>query len=260
MHHFFKHIALIIELTKREFFARYLGSFIGGAWTLIHPLFLLTVYTVAFGIILKRGWGNGVTASEYALLLFAGLIIFNTFAEVFTKSPTVILANPNFVKKIVFPLELLLVVQVISAFANAAICIFIWLIGYWLIIGTPHASILFLPLIFLSFTPLLLGFGWLISALGVFIRDLGPITSIISHSLLFLTPIFYSIDEAPELFRKILWFNPLTLIVEQLRVVLFFGGLPSFGLLLLFFIFATAFSILCLFIFLRLKPNFGDVL
>ena len=259
MNYFLKNYGLIIELTKREFFGRYLGSFVGGFWSLIQPVFLLTVYTIAFGIILKAKWGFAGNTIDYAFILFAGLIVYNAFTEILNKSPLLILGNTNYVKKIVFPLEILPTVVVITALINASISILIWIIGYWLLIGDPPLTFIMFPIVLITFTPLLLGFGWLISALGVFVKDLTPITFLISHTLLFLTPIFYSIDAAPDIIQDLLVLNPLTYIVQQLRLVLFYGELPYYKAMGIYLFLSALFALMCFLFFKKVRPYFGDI-
>ena len=259
LNYFLKHYGLIIELTKREFLGRYLGSFVGGFWSLIQPVFLLTVYTIAFGIILKAKWGFAGNTIDYAFILFAGLIVYNAFTETLNKSPMLILGNTNFVKKIVFPLEILPIIVVITALINASISVLIWLVGYWVLVGSPPLTFIMFPIVFISFTPLLLGFSWLISALGVFVRDLGPITFMISHTLLFLTPIFYSIDAAPDMIQDLLVLNPLTYIVQQLRLVLFYGEMPYYIAIGIYFFLSSLFALLCFVFFKKVRPYFGDL-
>ena len=259
MDYLLRHCGLIFELTKREFSNRYQQSFIGIFWSFIQPLFLLTVYTVAFGVILKARWGFAGSTLDYALILFAGLIVLNSFTEVFTKAPTLILNNPNFVKKLVFPIELLPIVTVLVSLMNALIGILILLIGYTILIGTPQQTVLMIPVIFGCFVPVLIGFGWLLSALGVFIRDLSPLTALLSHALLFLTPIFYSIEAAPIFLRKLLLLNPLTFIVEQVRLTLFYGQIPSLKSLAIYFVLASIFAFISLLIFRKLRINFADM-
>ncbi len=257
--YFLKHSGLILELTKREFFGRYLGSFIGGFWSLIQPVFLLSVYTIAFGIILKARWGFAGNTIDYAFILFAGLIIYNAFTETLNKSPMLILGNTNYVKKVVFPLEILPIVVVITSLINASISILIWVVGYWILVGFPPMTFIIFPIILISFTPLLLGFGWLFSALGVFVKDLTPITFLISHTLLFLTPIFYSIDAAPDIIQDFLVLNPLTYIVQQLRLILFYGELPYYKAIGIYFLLSSFFALICFLFFKKVKPYFGDL-
>lgn len=227
-------------------------------WSFVQPLFLLIVYTVAFGVILKARWGFSGSTSDYALMLFAGLIIFNAFSECLSKSPLLIIGNPNFVKKVVFPLELLSVITVLTALTYACIAIVVWILGYIILVGPVKITALFYPAILICFTPLLLGLCWLLSALGVFIRDISQITNMLSHTLLFLTPIFYSIDSVPPFLKKPLMLNPLTFIVEQFRCVLFLGEMPSFRGLLIYFILASLFAGASLLLFRRLRPSFAD--
>lgn len=256
--YFGQYSSLVFELTKREFSSRYRGSFGGVLWSFAQPLFMLTVYTVAFGVILKARWGIAGSTSDYALMIFAGLIIFNAFSECLSKSPTLIGGNPNFVKKVVFPLELLPVITVLTALTHACIAIAVWIAGYVILIGSSKVTALFFPAILLCFTPTLLGLSWLLSALGVFVRDISQLTGMLSQMLLFLTPIFYSIEAAPRFLQKLLMLNPLTFVVEQFRRVLFLGQMPSFKGLIIYFILSSLFALVSLAIFRRLRPSFAD--
>jgi lipopolysaccharide transport system permease protein len=250
---------LVRELVRREFSGRYHGSFGGVAWSFAQPLFLLAVYTFAFGVVLKARWGFSGGTGDYALMVFAGLIVFNAFAECLAKAPTLVLANPNYVKKVRFPLEVLPWVMALTAIFHAFIGIAIWLLGYLLLVGVPKASALFFPAIFVCFFPLLLGIGWLLSALGVLVRDIGQLTTMLSHALLFVTPIFYGIEAVPPAFRTLLMLNPLTFVVEQLRSVLFFGHVPALGGLLAYFLLSSAFAWGSLMLFRRMRPGFADL-
>ncbi len=254
-----RHRSLVLELTKREFTGRYRGSFGGIIWSFVQPLFLLTVYTIAFGVILKARWGFSGGVADYALMLFAGLIIFNAFSECLIKSTTLITSNPNFVKKVVFPLELLPVITVATVLIHALIGITVWLLGYILLFGVPKSTVILFPLILVCFIPLMLGVGWLLSALGVIIRDISQLSGMLSHTLLFLTPIFYSIEAAPPLLQNLLMLNPLTFVVEQFRLVLFYGQMPAMKGLALYFVLASLFAWLSLALFRRLRPTFADM-
>ncbi|WP_145573387.1 ABC transporter permease [Yersinia alsatica] len=253
------HRSLVIELTKREFSGKYRGSFGGVIWSLVQPLFMLAVYTIAFGMILKARWGFSGSTVDYALMLFAGLIVFNLFSEILTKSTMLIIGQPNFVKKVVFPLELLPVITVFTALVHAFIGIVVWLLGYQLLVGTPKLTIFFVPLILLCFLPVLLGVGWLLSSIGVIFRDISQITGMLNHVLLFLTPIFFSIDAAPPMLQKFLLLNPLTFIVEQFRLVLFYGEIPMFKGLTIYCMLATLFAWASFVLFSRLRPYFANM-
>lgn len=251
--------SLLLELTKREFSGKYRGSFGGIFWSFAQPLFMLAVYTIAFGVILKARWGFSGSTADYAFMLFAGLIVFNAFSDVLIKSTTLITNNPNFVKKVVFPLELLPVIAVATALVHAFIGVAVWLIGYVLVIGPPQVTTLFFPLVLICLIPLLLAISWMLSAIGVVVKDISQITAMLSHTLLFLTPIFYSIDAAPLLIQKLLMLNPLTYIVEQLRLVLFYGQAPALKGLLIYFCLASMFSWAAYILFQRLRPSFADL-
>jgi lipopolysaccharide transport system permease protein len=253
-----RHRSLVLELARREFSGRYQGSFGGIAWSFAQPLFLLAVYTVAFGVILQARWGFSGGTADYALMLFAGLIIFNAFSECLGKAPLLIAANPNFVKKVVFPLELLPWVMAFTILLHSVIAIGIWFAGYALLYGLPKPTAILVPSILVCFFPLLLGVGWLLSALGLFVRDISQLTAMLSHALLFLTPIFYSIDAVPPVLQPALMLNPLTFVVEQLRLVLYFGQVPVWRGLLVYFALSCVFAWAALLVFRRLRPKFAD--
>jgi lipopolysaccharide transport system permease protein len=255
----FRHRSLVIELTKREFSGKYRGSFGGMAWSFAQPLFLLTVYTIAFGVILKARWGFSGGTANYAVMLFAGLIIFNAFSECLIRSTNLISGNPNFVKKIVFPLELLPVIMVATAMIHALIAMAVWFLGYFALFGTPKGTAVLFPVILICLIPVMLGTGWLLAAVGVIVKDIGQLTGMLSQTLLFLTPIFYSIEAAPPVLQKLLMLNPLTFIVEQFRRVLFYGEMPALKGLLIYFVLASVFAWASLALFRRLRPAFADM-
>ena len=255
-----RHRSLVLELTRREFSGRYRGSFGGVVWSFAQPLFLLAVYTFAFGVIFKAPWGFAGGTGDYALMLFAGLIVFNAFAECLSKAPTLVTSNPNFVKKVVFPLDMLSWVMALTAVFHALIGIAVWFLGYLILTGIPSPGTLLFPLVLASFFPLLLGLGWLLSAMGVVVRDIGQLTAMVSHALLFLTPIFYSIDAVPPVLRGLLMTNPLTFLVEELRLVLVHGKVPHFSGLAVYFVLSSLFAWVALQIFRRLRPRFADML
>lgn len=256
---FWRHRGLTYELIKREFSGRYRGTFGGVLWSLVQPLVMLAIYTIAFGVVMRAQWGFSGGTVNYALMLFVGLIVFNVFAECLNRSPSLVVDNPNFVKKVPFPLELLSVVMVVVALGHALIGLLVWLVGYALLIGLPHLTVILSALILLVFLPVLLGLGWLFSALGVVVRDISQLTAMLGHAMLFLTPIFYSIDAAPPLLAHLLMLNPVTFIVEQLRSVLYYGQLPALKGLLIYFALASLFAWTSLAVFRRLRPGFADM-
>jgi len=254
-----RHRALVAELTRREFSGRYRGSFGGVVWSFVQPLFLLAVYTVAFGVILKARWGFAGGTASYALMVFAGLIVFNAVSECLVKAPHLVTANPNYVKKVVFPLELLPWVMAFTVLLHALLGLAVWLLGYAVLYGVPKPTAILAPLVLACLAPLLLGLGWLLSAIGVAVRDVSQLTNLVSHALLFLTPIFYGVEAAPPLVQALLLLNPLTFVVEDLRLVLYYGELPAWRPLAMYFAFSSAFAWGALLVFRRLRPGFADM-
>ena len=204
-------------------------------------------------------WGFSGDTGDYALMVFAGLIVFNAFAECLNAAPSLVTSNPNYVKKVVFPLEVLPWVMAVTALSHALIGIAVWLVFFAILHGTPHATVALFPAVLLCLFPLLLGAGWLLAALGVVIRDTAQVAALVSHALLFLTPIFYGIDAVPPLLQNFLLANPLTFVVEQLRLVLYLGVPPSYLGLAVYFVLACAFAALCLAIFRRMRPQFAEL-
>ncbi|OBU66945.1 sugar ABC transporter permease [Stenotrophomonas maltophilia] len=215
---------LIRALAAREIAARYRGSLLGLAWALVQPIFMLAIYTFVFSEVFKARWpGGSGTRTEFALVLFSGLLVFNLFSEVFNRSPQLIVGNANYVKKVVFPLEILPVVSVLTAMFSLAVNLLVWFVFYIVSYGMPPVTALLLPLALLPMVLFMTGLAWLLSALGVFLRDTAQITAIITTAVMFLTPIFYPIDAIPPSFRPILNINPLAPVVAQIRDVLIWG-------------------------------------
>ena len=251
---------LVWELVRREFSSRHGGAVRGIFWAFAQPLVLLSIYAVAFGVLLKTRWGSDGGAASYAFMVFAGLIVFNLFTECLTAAPRLITGNPNYVKKVLFPLELLPWVAALTALANALIAVLVFTAGQLLLFASLKPTLLYFPLVLAALLPVLLGTGWLFSALGVALRDLDPFVRLLSHALLFLTPVFYGLEIVPEGLRPFLFLNPLTFIVEQFRRVALLGQAPDMAGLALYLSLATAFSAAALWFFRRLRPSFADLL
>jgi len=224
---------LIKTLIKREVIGRYRGSVLGILWSFFNPVFMLTVYTFVFSVIFKARWnGGGDSKTEFALILFAGLMVFNLFAECVNRSPGLILSNVNYVKKVIFPLEILPLVSFGVASFHTAISFGVWLLFFLLFLGLPPITALLLPIIMLPLVLLTLGLSWFLASLGVYLRDVGQFIGITITALLFLSPIFYPVSGLPEEYQPFLLVNPLTPVIEQVRDILIWGKTPdwiSFG-------------------------------
>ena len=220
---------LIKASAKRDVLGRYRGSVFGLLWSFFNPLFMLAVYTFVFSVVFKARWNAGSDSkTEFALLLFAGLIVFNLFAECINRAPGVIISNVNYVKKVVFPLEILPVVALMSALFHGLINLGVWFLAYLVFFGLPHVTTLYLPLVIIPMLMFIMGLSWFFSSLGVYLRDVSQFVLLITTVLMFLTPIFYPVTALPEQYRFFLYINPLTVAVEQARDVMFFGKCPAF--------------------------------
>ena len=220
---------LIVQMTKRDVAGRYKGSVMGLAWSFFNPVFMLVVYTFVFSEIFKARWGVGGEESktQFAVLLFVGLIVLGLVSEVLNRAPGLIIANVNFVKKVVFPIEILPVIAMGAALFHGLISLGVLLAAFALFNGYLQWTVVFIPLVLLPLIILTTGLAWMLASLGVFLRDVGQTVVIITTVLLFLSPVFYPLTAVPERFRPIIMTNPLTFIIEQAREVLIWGHLPN---------------------------------
>jgi lipopolysaccharide transport system permease protein len=254
---------LIIQLTKKEIVERYRGSLLGVAWTLISPLVMLLIYTFVFAIILKAKWGTADEASpptEFALTLLAGLIPFSLFSEVITRAPTLVLNSQNYVKKVVFPLEVLPVVAVCTACFHSLLSMGILLIGILFFLDYISPLIVLLPLAYIPLVLLTVGLAWFLASLGVYLRDLGQITGPVIQALLFLSPVFYPITLVPEPLRPLFYVNPLTTIISGFRRAVLWQDTLPWGAWAAWTGLSAAIALLGLVWFMKTKKGFADVM
>lgn len=228
------HRELTSQFASRHIQAKYKGQALGLFWALIDPLMLLAIYTFVFGFIFNRASGAGGAAGDgasggiarYALEVFAGILVFTIFRETVGPSPTLIVSQPNFVKKVVYPLETFPVSQVLVALFNFAVGMVIWVIGYSIFSEShiPSPGLLLLPIVILPVAVLGLGLSWFLSSLGVFLRDLQTPVSNILQMLFFMSAIFYRIEDVPPPFRIVIQLNPFAQSVTAARAVMFGEG------------------------------------
>ena len=251
---------LFSAATKREVMGRYRGSFLGILWSFFNPLLMLAVYTFVFSVVFKARWGGSESKTEFALVLFAGMIVFNLFSECINRAPNLILGNPNYVKKVVFPLEILPLIGLGAALFHFVISLGVWLFAYIIFYGVPHLSVLFLPLILVPFILFIMGVSWALASLGVYLRDVGQFIGILTTVLMFLSPIFYPVSALPEAYRGLIYMNPMTPVIEQARAVLFFGVFPDFAMLGIYLIATSLIAWLGFFWFQKTRKGFADVI
>jgi lipopolysaccharide transport system permease protein len=222
---------LIAQMTKREVMGRYKGSAMGLAWSFFNPVFMLVVYTFVFSVIFKSRWGVGEEESKsmFAIVLFIGMIVHGLFAEVLNRAPSLILSNVNYVKKVVFPLEVLPVVSMGAALFHSVISVGVLLAAFVLFKGYLPWTAIFFLLVLLPLVIFTLGLAWMLASLGVFLRDLGQTIGIITTVLLFLSPVFYPSSALPKGYQNWLLLNPLTFFIEESRNVLIWGRMPDWA-------------------------------
>jgi lipopolysaccharide transport system permease protein len=251
---------LVWQLTKREVIARYRGTALGLLWTLVHPLFMVAIYTFVFREVFRARWDHETGAADFGLVLFAGLIVFSLMAECMQRAPWLIVSNPSFVKKVVFPLEILPWTVLGSAFFHAAVSFALLVVLWTLGRGSLPWTALALPLPLLPLALLTLGVSWFLAACGVYLRDTAQMVGLLTVALLFTSPIFYPASAFPEVYRDYLWLNPLTYVVEEVRGLLFLGRSPSWRALGSHLILGVAVAWLGWWWFERTRPGFADVL
>ena len=220
---------LILQLTMREITGRYRSSSLGVVWSLITPLVTLLLYTFVFGVVFKARWPGTANENlaEYGLLLFAGITAFSIFSESVTRAPGLITGSPNYVKKVVFPLEVLPVSVVGSALFHMLISTGLLVVGAWFLLGTLSATLWLLPVVLLPLACLSLGLAWILASLGVYLRDIGHTVGLVTQVLFFTTPIFYAVETVPDRYRWVMAINPLTPLVENMRRVSVLGMFPD---------------------------------
>lgn len=253
---------LIFQMSKREVVGRYRGSIMGMAWSFFNPVLMLAVYTFVFSVVFKARWGVGGEESktQFAIVLFVGMIVHGLFAEVLNRAPGLILGNVNYVKKVVFPLEILTAVTMGAALFHSLISLGVLLMAFALLNGHLYWTAILIPLVLFPLVILTLGFAWILASLGVFLRDVGQAIGVITTVMLFLAPVFYPMSALPEQLQPWVMANPLTFIIEQAREVLIWGHLPNWQGLGIYLLVATGVAWMGYAWFQKTRKGFADVL
>lgn len=252
---------LILSLTKRDIASKYKGSLIGLLWTFIYPVLMLAVYTFVFSVVFKARWpGGSDSKTEFALILFSGLMIFNIFSECISRAPSLIIGNVNYVKKVVFPLSILPIVSLLSSLFHFVMAMIVWVVFYLIFFGMPKVEILLLPLAILPMLLIVLGSSYFLCALGVYIRDIIQFIGVFVTMLMFLSPLFYPVSALPESFQSLMHLNPLTYAIETTRDLLIFGRQMEWGGWGRKVLYSTLALVLGYAFFAKTKRGFADVL
>lgn len=259
---FWRHRHLIWQMMRRDVVGRYRGSMLGLLWSFFNPVFMLTVYTFVFSVVFQAKWGQGQGGGkgEFAIILFAGLIVFNLFADIINGAPNLILANANYVKKVVFPLEILPIVSMGAALFHGLISVFVLLCFYFAVYNTLSWTVLLFPVVIFPLLVFILGCAWFLSSLGVFLRDVSQTIGILITALMFTSPIFFPLSALPEDLRPYLLLNPIAFIIEQARRVLIWGHLPDWQGLGIYAACSLAVAWCGFFWFQKTRKGFADVL
>jgi len=253
--------SLILALSKREVLGRYRGASFGLLWSILSPFLMLCVYAFAFGSILNSRWPQpSGSVNSFAIILFVGLIVHGFFAECFTRAPMLITSNVSYVKKVIFPIEILPWPMVVSALFHTLMNVIVLILLRLVVDHQFSWTIAFLPIVFFPLVILMLGVGWFLSALGVYIRDISQITGVLSTALLFTSSAVVPVNAIPEQYRFVFSLNPLTFIIDQAREVSLWGGTPDWSGLGVYALASGLFALVGFTWFSATRRGFGDVL
>ena len=252
---------LIARMGQREIIGRYKGSAMGLAWSFITPLFMLAIYTFVFSVVFQARWGTSEESkTQFAVVLFAGLIVHTLFSDVINRAPQLVLGNVNYVKKVVFPLEILPVVQLLSATFHALVSVAVLIAAQLVFQGSLPITALLLPVVLLPFLLLTLGLAWCLASLGVFVRDVGQTINLVTSVMLFMSPVFFPVQSLPPALQPWMHLNPLTFVIEQVREVVVWGRLPDWQGLAVYSLASIATAWLGFAWFQKTRKGFADVL
>lgn len=254
--------SLLKQLVIRNIAGRYRGSMLGLLWSFAQPLMMLCVYTFVFSIVFKIRWGveTAGSRSAFAMIMFCGMAMYNVFAESLNANCGIVVANVNFVKKVIFPLEILPLSQTLASFALGLVWFLLLFSGTIFFFGKVSLTMLLLPVILLDLFLFTLGLSYFMASLGVYVRDMLYALGVVLQILFFMTPIFYSIEMVPERYRWLLQINPLTTMIEEARKVFLYGQLPNWTFLGVSFLVSIIVCQLGIAWFSKTKKGFSDVL
>ena len=259
-----QHWRLIVSLTRRDLAERFQGSLLGPLWYLITPAILILTYTLVFGVVFKvrAPFARGAESSnvEFGLFLFSGLLIFTVFSDVVSRSSSLVVSKPNFVKKVVFPLEILSIVAVLSALAGGVLSFALLLLATLVLTGgVAVTSVLYLSALLLMI-PMLVGLSWFLAALGTYVRDVAQIIGLLLTVVLFLSPVFTPLSAFPATVRAYLLLNPVSIPIELGHLTFFLRETPPLGSIAAYLGAALAVMSLGWAFFQKTRTGFADVL
>jgi homopolymeric O-antigen transport system permease protein len=258
----YRHRSLLHQLIKRDVLGRYRGSFLGAFWSLLRPLAMLCMYAVVFGFIFQSRLSAGAEENrlDFTLALFCGLLLFDFFAESCSRAPTLVLLKPNYVTKVVFPLEILVVSAVGAALVQMCISLVPLVVALLVAHGAIPPTMALLPLILMPLILFALGLGWFLSSLGVFVRDINAVVPVALTILMFASAIFYSLDRVPAELQPLFLLNPIAALVAEARKVALWGIFPDWARLGVDLAASFLVAVAGYAFFMRTKSAFADVM
>jgi lipopolysaccharide transport system permease protein len=256
------HRFLLRQLVRKGVVTTYQGSMIGVAWIVVRPLLTLAIYGFCFGVVFQGRFFRQTNGGpfEFAMVLFIGLTIFSVLSEMLSVAPSLVAGNANFVKRVVFPLDLLVPAQLGSALAQMTMSAAVFLAVRVFLDPPLGWAALSVPIVLLPYLMLTLGLSWFLASLGVFVRDLQQVVPLAITGLMFLSPLFYPVSALPPVLQSLVYLNPLTFIVESARNALFRNEWPDPIGLVVYFVFAGFAMWLGWAWFEKTKKGFADVL
>jgi lipopolysaccharide transport system permease protein len=258
---FWRHRALALSLARRRVEAHYRGAALGMFWAVLQPLLLLSIYTFVFSSVLGARWGPTETNPRaFALHLFSGLVLFQFYASVANDAPNLMLSHATYLKQVIFPAEVLPMASLLAALFDLVVGLALWIGFYGMERGVPPPTALGLLLIVIPIALLAIATSWLLSSLGVFLRDLAQLTSLAVTALMFLSPIFYPVTRVPAAMRDVYDLNPFAHLLDATRQLLFDGAWPDWGPIAVVAIGAWLFAWGAYAWFMRTRHTFADVL
>lgn len=252
---------LISQLVTREIKGKFQGTHLDFLWVFLEPMLMLSVYTFVFRVIFNRHWhSKGESILEFGIILFSGLLIFNLFRDTINSAPKLIFKNVNYVKKVVFPLEILPVVSLLTGLYHLCASLLILGVLYFLVYGQLHLEVIYIPVVILPYVLMIFGASLFLASIGVYFRDIAQLIAMLVMATLFLSAVFYPIDSVPEQYRIWFYLNPVAFTIDQFRGLVILGRMPSWEWLAYYYPASMVFSWLGLFWFQKTRHGFSDVL
>ena len=254
--------SLFLMMVRNNILAKFRHSVLGFFWLFIPPLCILLIYVYMFSVIFKLKWPDADITSRWSfgLVIYTGITLYSVFSETLMGSMGLLLARANIIKRVPFPLELLSPALALANYLIMyAVLLLIFVISQCTDGGGSWMALVYLPLTTLPLLFLTAGCSWVISAAGLFFRDLGNLLGIVILLLFFSAPVFYDAVQIPEQYRWALYLNPLTPVIVNTRTIFFKQMAPDWCQLGISWLVCLAVFQIGFCIFMRLRRRFADV-